>query len=45
MKNTHPRIGIRPIIDGRRGGIRETLEEMTMTLAHRVAELYASELR
>ena len=45
MKNTHPRIGIRPIIDGRRGGIRESLEEMTMTLAHSVAELYASELR
>ena len=22
MKNSHPKIGIRPIIDGRRGGIR-----------------------
>ena len=45
MKNTHPKIGIRPIIDGRRGGIRESLEEMTMTLAHSVAELYSKELR
>ena len=25
-----PKIGIRPIIDGRRGGIRESLEDMTM---------------
>lgn len=45
MKNVHPKIGIRPIIDGRRGGIRESLEEMTMTLAHSVASLYTSELR
>ena len=45
MKNVHPKIGIRPIIDGRRGGIRESLEEMTMTLARSVASLYASELR
>ena len=27
---THPKIGIRPIIDGRRGGIRESLEEIRM---------------
>lgn len=40
-----PRIGIRPIIDGRRGGIRESLEDMTMTMARKVAELYSSELR
>ena len=32
MKN-YPKIGIRPIIDGRRGGIRESLEEMTMGMA------------
>lgn len=41
----YPKIGIRPIIDGRRRGIRESLEEMTMGLARRVAELYAAELR
>lgn len=40
-----PKIGIRPIIDGRRGGIRESLEEMTMNMARKVAELYSSTLR
>ena len=40
-----PKIGIRPIIDGRRQGIRESLEDMTMAMAHRVAELYSSNLR
>ena len=49
MKNSRliggkPKIGIRPIIDGRRGGIRESLEDMTMTMARKVAELYSSEL-
>lgn len=39
------KIGIRPIIDGRRGGIRESLEEMTMTMARSVAELYTARLR
>lgn len=41
----YPKIGIRPIIDGRRGGIRESLEEMTMGMARRVAALYAGNLR
>jgi len=45
MKNTYPKIGIRPIIDGRRKGIRESLEEMTMNLAKSVAELYTTTLR
>lgn len=45
MKNTYPKIGIRPIIDGRRRGIRESLEEMTMALARRVAEFYTANLR
>ena len=31
--------------DGRRGGIRESLEDMTMAMAHKVAELYSSVLR
>jgi len=44
-KNTYPRIGIRPVIDGRRRGIRESLEEMTMGLATRVAKLYSGTLR
>ena len=29
----YPKIGIRPVIDGRRGGIRESLEGMTMAMA------------
>lgn len=41
----HPKIGIRPIIDGRRRGIRESLETTTMALAQRVADLYTSTLR
>lgn len=45
MNNSHPKIGIRPIIDGRRGGIRESLEAMTMSMAHRVADLYTQSLR
>lgn len=44
-KTNYPKIGIRPIIDGRRKGIRESLEEMTMGLAHTVAKLYAEKLR
>jgi L-fucose isomerase len=43
--SNHPKIGIRPIIDGRRGGIRESLEDMTMGMAKLVADLYSSELR
>lgn len=40
----YPKIGIRPIIDGRRGGIRESLEETTMNLAKNVAKLYQENL-
>ncbi len=28
-----PKIGIRPVIDGRWGGVRESLEEKTMNMA------------
>ncbi|WP_290796454.1 L-fucose isomerase [Flavihumibacter sp. UBA7668] len=41
----YPRIGIRPIIDGRLGGIRESLEETTMNMAKAVAKLYEKEIR
>lgn len=41
----YPKIGIRPIIDGRLGGIRESLEETTMNMAKNVAALYESELK
>ena len=39
------RIGIRPTIDGRRRGIRESLEEQTMNMAKAAAELISSKLR
>ena len=35
----YPRIGIRPVIDGRWGGIRESLEDQTMGLAASAKEL------
>ena len=41
----HPKIGIRPAIDGRQGGVRESLEEKTMTLAKNVAELISKNLK
>lgn len=44
-KTNYPKIGIRPIIDGRRGGIRESLEDMTMKMANLVAMLYSERLR
>jgi L-fucose/D-arabinose isomerase len=40
-----PKIGIRPAIDGRRRGIREALEDQTMGMARRVADLLSSRLR
>ncbi|MBK1828278.1 L-fucose isomerase [Haloferula rosea] len=40
-----PTIGIRPTIDGRLGGVRESLEERTMRQAELVADLLSSELR
>jgi L-fucose isomerase len=40
----YPKIGIRPIIDGRFGGVRESLEETTMQMAKNVVELYRANL-
>ncbi len=40
-----PKIGIRPTIDGRLGGVRESLEDQTMNLAKRVAQLIAENVR
>ncbi|MCK6077007.1 L-fucose isomerase [Paenibacillus silvae] len=44
-KQDFPKIGIRPTIDGRRKGVRESLEEQTMRMATSVAELISTELR
>ena len=45
--NTHPRIGIRPTIDGRRGPmkLRESLEDQTMAMAQAAAKLFTENLR
>jgi L-fucose isomerase len=40
-----PKIGIRPTIDGRQGGVRESLENQTMNMAKGVAALLSETLR
>ena len=40
-----PKIGIRPAIDGRRIGIRESLEELTMDMAKKTADFLSANLR
>jgi len=40
-----PKVGIRPIIDGRRRGIRESLENQTMAMAQTAAQLISENLR
>lgn len=41
----HPRIGIRPIIDGRMGGVRESLEEQCLNMAESAKKLIEANLR
>lgn len=41
----YPKIGIRPIIDGRWGGVRESLEVQTMGMAEAAAKLISENLR
>lgn len=40
-----PKIGIRPVIDGRVGGVRELLEDQTMRMARAAAEIFSVNLR
>lgn len=40
-----PKIGIRPAIDGRWGGVRESLEKPTMAMARAAAEFLSKNLR
>lgn len=40
-----PKVGIRPVIDGRERGIRESLEDQVMTLAEATAKLIETQLR
>ena len=41
----YPKIGIRPTIDGRQGGVREQLEDKTMALANAVKNLIEGTLK
>ena len=45
LVGTYPKIGIRPAIDGRRRGVRESLEDQTMGQARAVADLLSSHLK
>ena len=42
---TLPKIGIRPTIDGRRKGVRESLEDQTMNMAKSAAKFLSDNLR
>jgi L-fucose isomerase len=45
LKGSLPKIGIRPVIDGRRKGVRESLEEQTMQMAKNASLFLANHLR
>jgi len=40
-----PKVGIRPVIDGRMRGVRESLEDQTMNMAKNAAKLISSNLK
>ena len=45
LKGSLPKIGIRPVIDGRRNGVRESLEDQTMNMAKSAAEFLSKNLK
>ncbi|MCG3149278.1 MAG: L-fucose isomerase [Verrucomicrobiae bacterium] len=45
LVGSNPKIGIRPTIDGRLGGVRESLERQTMTMAKNAARFLTQNLR
>lgn len=45
FKGRLPKIGIRPAIDGRLGGVRESLEDQTMKMAKNVVAFLSSSLK
>ena len=45
LKGGLPKVGIRPVIDGRRRGVRESLEDVTMGMAVAAAALISKNLR
>lgn len=45
LQGENPKIGIRPTIDGRQGGVRESLEDQTMNMAVNLANFLSSNLK
>ena len=45
LRGALPAIGIRPVIDGRLGGVRESLENQTMEMARKVANFLMVNMR
>lgn len=45
LQGSMPKIGIRPVIDGRRKGVRESLENQTMQMAKSAAKFLTENLR
>lgn len=45
LRGLSPKVGIRPVIDGRRKGVRESLEVQTMNMAKAAADLISSTLK
>ena len=45
LVGANPKVGIRPTIDGRLGGVRESLESQAMNMARSVAKLLHAKLR
>ena len=45
LRGSLPKVGIRPVIDGRERGVRESLEDQTMNMAKAAAKLISDNLR
>lgn len=45
LRSALPKVGIRPAVDGRRRGVRESLEEQVMNMARSAATLISENLR
>lgn len=45
LQGDNPKIGIRPTIDGRQGGVRESLEDQTMKMALNLADFLSTNLK
>ncbi len=45
LKGALPKVGIRPTIDGRRKGVRESLEEQTLSMAKSAASLITKKIK